>query len=59
MSAVGQTRPWRAGQSLSALPLISDVNLLRNGQGVIYLDTQIPNGALDLSCVIMHLGLTH
>jgi hypothetical protein len=49
---------------LSALPLISDVDLLRNGQGVVYLDAQITNGAVDLtvtqqSCVIMHLGLTH
>ena len=47
-TVMGQIRPWRAGQSLSALPLISDVNLLGNGQGIVYLDTQIPNGALDL-----------
>jgi hypothetical protein len=28
--------------------LISDVNLLGNGQGIDYLDAQIPNGTLDL-----------
>jgi hypothetical protein len=33
---------------LSALPLISDINLLGNGQGIVYLDTKIANRALDL-----------
>jgi hypothetical protein len=27
---------------------VSDVNLLGNGKGIVCLDTQIPNGALDL-----------
>jgi hypothetical protein len=48
MSASSQTRPKWVGQSLSALPLISDVNLLGNSQGVVHLDTQIPDCALDL-----------
>jgi hypothetical protein len=38
MSTLGQTRTWQAGQSKSALPLISDVNLLGNGEGVVHLD---------------------
>jgi hypothetical protein len=47
MSPLGQNRPKRAGRSLPPLPLISDINLLGNGQGVVHLDTQIPNYALD------------
>lgn len=34
---------------MSALPPISDVNLLCNGQGIVDFNTQIPNRALDLS----------
>jgi hypothetical protein len=49
MSASGQTRPSQAGQSLSALPLISDVDLLGNCECVIHLDAKIANRALDLA----------
>jgi hypothetical protein len=38
----------RVGQSLSALPGISDVNLFRNCQGVIDLNAEIPDRAFDL-----------
>jgi hypothetical protein len=34
---------------LSALPLISDIDLLGDGEGVVDLDTQIANRAFDLS----------
>jgi hypothetical protein len=29
--------------------LISDINLFSNGQRIVYLDAEIPDGALDLS----------
>jgi hypothetical protein len=32
---------------MSALPLISDVDLLRNRKGVIHLDAKVANRALD------------
>jgi len=38
-----------ARQSLSALPLISDVDLLGNCKCVIHLDAKIANSALDLA----------
>ena len=34
---------------MSALPLISDVDLLRNRKGVIHLDAKVANRALDLA----------
>jgi hypothetical protein len=34
---------------LSALPLISDVDLLSDRQGIIHLDAKVANRALDLS----------
>ena len=34
---------------MSALPLISDVDLLRNRKGVIHLDAKVANRALDFS----------
>jgi hypothetical protein len=33
------------GQSMSALPGISDVDLLRYGEGIIYFDPEITHGA--------------
>jgi hypothetical protein len=39
----------KAGQSLSALPLISDVDLLGNCKCVIHLDTEVATRALDLT----------
>jgi hypothetical protein len=36
------------GQSTSALPSGSDVDLLSDGQSVISLDTEIPDGTFDL-----------
>jgi hypothetical protein len=35
-------------QSASALPPISDVDLLRNREGIVHFNAQIPNGAFDL-----------
>ena len=35
------------GQSVSALPRRLDVNLLRNRDGVVYLDAKISNRAFD------------
>jgi hypothetical protein len=49
MSASGQTRPSQAGQGVSALPLISDVDLLGYCKCVIHLDAKIANRALDLA----------
>ena len=49
MSELGQTRPSQAGQSLSALPLISDVDLFGNRECVIHLDAKKANRALDLA----------
>ena len=36
------------GQSMSALPSRSDVDLLGDGESIIDLDAEIPDGALDL-----------
>jgi len=36
------------GQSICALPRRSDVNLLRNGYGIVDFDAQVSHGALDL-----------
>jgi hypothetical protein len=38
----------RCGQSVTALPLRSDVNLLGDGERVIDLDAEVPDRALDL-----------
>ena len=35
------------GQSVSALPGISDLDLLRKGEGIIHLDPEIAYGAFD------------
>src|SRR6266567_9575882 len=40
--------PKLVGQSMSALPGNSDINLFRYGQGVIDLDAEVPDGAFDL-----------
>jgi len=37
------------GQSISTLPVISDVDLLCYGEGVVHLDAEIPDSALYLS----------
>ena len=37
-----------AGQSMSALPVTSDVNLFCNREGVVELDAEISDGAFDL-----------
>ena len=46
VAALGPCRHW--GQSLSALPRSSDFDLLGYGQGIVYLDAEIPHGALNL-----------
>ena len=48
MSALGTEPTIIGGQSASALPLSSDVDLLGNGQGIIYFDAQVSNGAFNL-----------
>jgi hypothetical protein len=47
-SAVGTNRLLEGGQSISALPGISDINLFRYCQRVIDLDAKIPDRAFDL-----------
>lgn len=47
MSADGTTLTLREGQSVSALPQKSDVNLLGNSKGVIDLDIKVADGALN------------
>ena len=49
MSGSGPEPSVRAAQSASALPPKSDVNLFCYREGVVDLDAEIPNGALDLS----------
>ena len=44
----GTNRTVEVGQSMSALPGISDIYLFRYCQGIIRLDTEISNGAFDL-----------
>jgi hypothetical protein len=41
MSLIGYTRLCGGGQSLSALPFGSDINLFSNGEGVIDLDAEV------------------
>ena len=36
------------GQSISALPCSSNVDLLRYGEGIVHIDAEILNGALYL-----------
>ena len=52
---MGQTRRSQAEQSLSALPLISDVDLLGNCKCVIHFDAKVANRALDLAMPKKHL----
>src|SRR5581483_4176025 len=48
MTLVAPTRRLKAGQNMSALPGISDINLFSYCQGVIDLDAKIPDRAFDL-----------
>ena len=48
MPACGTKLPKLVGQSTSALPGNSDINLFCYGQGVIDLDAEVSDGALDL-----------
>ena len=48
MSVRGTKRPWIEGQSTSALPQFSDVDLLCNGECIVHLDPQIADRALNL-----------
>ena len=47
-SASGPNRRLKGGQSMSALPGISDINLFRYCWGIIDLDAEIPDRAFDL-----------
>ena len=48
MAANGTKLPKLVGQSTSALPGNSDINLFCYGQGVIDLDAEVSDGAFDL-----------
>lgn len=48
MSVVGTNLPGSGGQSGSLCPDASDVDLLRYGKGVVYLNSEIVHGAFDL-----------
>ena len=37
------------GQSTSALPCTSNIDLLRDGEGIVHIDAEIPHSALYLS----------
>jgi hypothetical protein len=47
MSAIGTKRTWIWGQSMSALPHFSDVDLLGYGKRIIDFDSQIADRTLD------------
>ena len=49
MFGLGQERSWASGQSMSALPLMSDVDLLGNGKGIVNLNAEVSNRAFDLA----------
>ena len=46
MAARGFERPIRGGQSVTALPRCSDVDLLGNGERIVNLDAKAPDSAL-------------
>ena len=48
-SGYGYLHACGGGQSASAPPSGSDINLLSNREGVIDLDAQVSDGALDLA----------
>jgi hypothetical protein len=48
MSVSGYERPIKGGQSVTALPRCSDVDLLRDGERIVNLDAEVPDGALHL-----------
>ena len=45
----GHKLSWVSGQSMSALPPMSDVDLLGNGKCIIHLDAKVSNRAFDLA----------
>ena len=47
MAALGTNLPNLLGQSMSALPGNSDIDLFCYGQGVIDLDTEVSDGTFD------------
>jgi hypothetical protein len=47
-SAAGYERPIKGGQSATALPRCSDVDLLCDGERIVNLDAEVPDGALHL-----------
>jgi hypothetical protein len=48
MSPIGTNRRLEAGQSTSLCPGISDINLFRYCEGIIYFDAEISDRAFDL-----------
>ena len=55
-SASGPILPCRDGQSKSALPGSSDVSLLRYRKGIINLDAEVSDGALDFGVAKQELN---
>jgi hypothetical protein len=47
MSDSGPSRSYKDGQSMSALPGISDVNLFRYRKRIIDFDAEVSDGAFD------------
>ena len=45
---VAQTGGWKLGRACPLCPGISDINLFRYCQGIIYLDAQVSDRAFDL-----------
>ena len=46
-SLSGPNLPMSVGQSMSALPSISDIDLFSYREGIIYLDAEVSDGAFD------------
>src|SRR3546814_7087 len=57
-AARGTTLTLRRGQSVSALPQSSDVDLFGYGESVIDLDAQIADSALDLAVTEQELNVS-
>jgi hypothetical protein len=61
---VAQTGGLRSGRACPLYPGISDINLFRYCEGIVYFDAEISNRAFDLrmseqSCAIIRILLSH
>ena len=48
MSGVGYSRRYGEGQSMSALPSGSDIDMFSDSKRIVDLDTEVSDGAFDL-----------